>query len=504
MPLLVCKTRKFQKAAFTGTVGYKPPYGRVPAHGPVGIDTFRSDGPLARTVDDAILFTNVVAGLRIALSIDLGMFTVDREVEQHTRAVASALEDAGAEVVEVQLPWDRATLGAAAAIHFAQIMAPMVAGRVAGNEQLLSGDALSGFDALLCPTTGALGFPAGDDLSAGIQINGETITGSEGLLTIPFNICNRVPVLAVPSGVAQNGMPTGCRSLGMRLPRRLCSGSAKPGAKCANASASQLSRVTIQYSGGMQQRSGEEREKFPPRRVDMCRESQTGCAASKSASASRGRNRVGRRGTGRRGTGTNEQPCGGAARDHRWPVSSVRTGLDDLGPVLLRRERGGRSWQRIGRRRAPADRVLGRAARTCALVSHRGHAHAAQFPQARACTRDRPDPHISAADGVCERGSTVRAGRIAAWVAGVLLTGLYAYAIAAAVGNLIGMSTFLGDTFGVLPWVMLGAGIAVPALAFIVALLIGRGRGPGVRILILATGLCVAAAIQLEIMHLIS
>ena len=33
-------------------------------------------------------------------------------------------------------------------------------------------------------------------------------------LTSPFNICNRCPVLAVPSGVAGDGVPTGLQIVG--------------------------------------------------------------------------------------------------------------------------------------------------------------------------------------------------------------------------------------------------------------------------------------------------
>lgn len=94
------------------------------------------------------------------------------------------------------------------------------------------------------------------------------------------------------------------------------------------------------------------------------------------------------------------------------------------------------------------------------------------------------------------------AGRIAALGAGVVLVGLYAYATVAAVGNLTGMTTVLGDVLGALPWALLIAAVVVPALALIVALLLGRGRGAGQRLLLLAAGLCVTAAIHLEIGHL--
>lgn len=93
---------------------------------------------------------------------------------------------------------------------------------------------------------------------------------------------------------------------------------------------------------------------------------------------------------------------------------------------------------------------------------------------------------------------------IAAWVAAALLLALYAYAVAAGIGNLLGMSAFLGDALGILPWVLLGFAIAAPVLALIVSLTVARGRSAWIRVLLLATGLCAAAAVQLEIMHLIS
>lgn len=93
---------------------------------------------------------------------------------------------------------------------------------------------------------------------------------------------------------------------------------------------------------------------------------------------------------------------------------------------------------------------------------------------------------------------------LSAWAAGVLLLALYAYAVVAAIGNLMGMSTFLGDALGPLPWALLGFAIFVPVGALIVSLIVARGRTAWVRVLLIATGLCVTAAVQLEIMHLIS
>lgn len=61
------------------------------------------------------------------------------------------------------------------------------------------------------------------------------------------------------------------------------------------------------------------------------------------------------------------------------------------------------------------------------------------------------------------------ARNILAWIAGLLLTGLYAYATVAAVGNFIGMSRFLGNVLGPLPWTLLSVAMVVPAVFLILS-----------------------------------
>lgn len=96
------------------------------------------------------------------------------------------------------------------------------------------------------------------------------------------------------------------------------------------------------------------------------------------------------------------------------------------------------------------------------------------------------------------------AKRISSWAVGLVFVALYAYALVAAIGNVIGMGTYLGGALGVLPWTLLGLGAATPVIACVLALVLSARRGAWARILLLATGLCVTAAVQLEIMHLIS
>jgi hypothetical protein len=98
------------------------------------------------------------------------------------------------------------------------------------------------------------------------------------------------------------------------------------------------------------------------------------------------------------------------------------------------------------------------------------------------------------------------AGRIAAWIVGVLLVLVYAYLVIAGVGNIVGlreMSGLMGLEITGFGWFWLVFGTVLPALVLVLALLIGRGRGAGARLLVLATGIAFVAAVQLEVTHLV-
>src|SRR2546428_7863484 len=108
-------------AAWCGVVGLKPGLGRIPMDGLPGLfDLISHHGPLASTIDDARLFLQVtqgpddadllsvpcpldlrspipssVEGMRLALSIDLGLWAVDPVIESAVRAAADALRAAG-------------------------------------------------------------------------------------------------------------------------------------------------------------------------------------------------------------------------------------------------------------------------------------------------------------------------------------------------------------------------------------------------------------------------
>jgi amidase len=262
-------------ASFNGVVGFKPPYGRVPVEAPFNLDTYCHCGPLARTVADTALYENVLAGpdpsdittlrpkyvlpeggfegvegLKIAVSVDLGgTWPIDPEIRANTLACADALRSAGAQVDVVDLSVPRDQVLRAAAIHFhlafgawigvetaahadiATAYAMDFAGRMAAQaeggtflEELTLeaalyepvGLLLEEYDALLCPTVGTRGLIAGEDyVDRTLQVDGEDIGFYfNSFLTPVFNIMSRCPVLNVPSGFADNNVPTGLQIVG--------------------------------------------------------------------------------------------------------------------------------------------------------------------------------------------------------------------------------------------------------------------------------------------------
>lgn len=258
-------------ASFTGTVGFKAPYGRIPGQPPLSADPYRGDGPMGRSVADVALLTNALAGrhpadhtslwptsrvaaepaepqhLRVALCIRLGDYPVDTTVEENTRAVARDLQSAGVVVEEITLPWTSHRVTEIAFIHFGHILGPVMASATAQHEQLeaytrrfiadslaaarrtsyvdgltaetqLQGElaqAMLPYDVLLCPTSATPALEADGDYLDGISVAGTHLEHYwQSHLTLPFNIANRCPVLAVPSGMSRQGIPTGVQIVG--------------------------------------------------------------------------------------------------------------------------------------------------------------------------------------------------------------------------------------------------------------------------------------------------
>lgn len=121
-----------QPAAFTGTVGLKPTYGRVSRYGIVALaSSLDQVGPVTKNVSDAAALLNIISGLdnsdatslpapvpdylknldkldlkkmRIGLPIEYFGSGVDAEILRQVKEVAKKLQQLGADVVEVSLP----------------------------------------------------------------------------------------------------------------------------------------------------------------------------------------------------------------------------------------------------------------------------------------------------------------------------------------------------------------------------------------------------------------
>lgn len=250
-------------SAYCGVVGLKPSYGRVPEGTfSYALNTSNHNGPMARTVADCALMFNVingphpadpaaikpklllpehpasVRGLKIALSCDLGFFDVQADVIRNTRAAAQTLRDLGAFVDEIDLAWDRSVRDAITHSLGFTLGLPLVE-NLRGNEEKVTDyvrgfaamaqeitpaqfldstaivarmhgalqDVLGRYDALICPTLAANNTPA------------EGCAGShdellDKAMTYPFNLLSRHPVLSLPSGFGDNGVPTGLQIVG--------------------------------------------------------------------------------------------------------------------------------------------------------------------------------------------------------------------------------------------------------------------------------------------------
>jgi amidase len=258
-------------AACCGVVGFKPPYGRVPQDPPYNLDSYCHEGPLARRVLDCARMQNVLAGphpndiaslrpklevpaelgdlrgWRIAYSIDLGYFEVDAEVVRATEAALDVFRGLGCQVEEIALPWTDA-IRISAWTHLKHLFGTDVARNLEAGGELMtpyarafaeeaSGSTADAFldattvagemyqplatalercNVFVCPTNALAAVPADlDPTSTELRINGTSVDPVLGwVMTYPFNMLSRCPVMSVPSGRAETGVPTGIQIVG--------------------------------------------------------------------------------------------------------------------------------------------------------------------------------------------------------------------------------------------------------------------------------------------------
>jgi Asp-tRNA(Asn)/Glu-tRNA(Gln) amidotransferase A subunit family amidase len=259
-------------AALCGVVGFKPSLGRIPFDIlPSVFDNISHFGPIARSCQDAAAFVAVTQGpddcdiqsmptrfdydgslpidpgsVRLALSLDFGFYAIDPEVERNTLSVVDRLRDAGVTVEPVDLPWSVRIIEiwmdywrVFMAAYFgdiynkdAELMDPAVRRLIEQGREIKAVDykrleiertrfwyslrkVLSGFDALICPTTAV---PAPPVTQSDRDFGWVDAAGRyHGLdMTAPFNLVGQCPALSVPSGFTSAGLPTGLQIVGQR------------------------------------------------------------------------------------------------------------------------------------------------------------------------------------------------------------------------------------------------------------------------------------------------
>lgn len=258
-------------AGCCGIVGLKAAYGRIPETPVMNLDFYSHSGPMTRTVRDCVSMFNVCAGQsprdiaslpgamrisehlgdvrgrKIAWSVDLGYFQVDDEVRANTLGVVEHLQALGAQTQEIEFPWDE-SCQEAVQCYLAMLWGQHIKRLVPEHGALMTdyaletvkdaerftmedflqslekaaevynvfGAQMEEFDALICPTNAVAAVKADhDSWDKDFRINDVVVDGEYGwVMTHPFNMLSRCPVVSVPSGTAENGVPTGVQIIG--------------------------------------------------------------------------------------------------------------------------------------------------------------------------------------------------------------------------------------------------------------------------------------------------
>ena len=258
-------------SAFNGCYGFKPPFGRISTELP--LSPFSGTGPMARTFEDMAMMQNALSGqtphapatlpkldmpanyagiegLRIAYSPNLNYVKISAETRKNVDAAAQRLRDLGATVDEVQLDMG-ITPDEISGMFAKMVLAGPMGGWLESNyldqlDQLTPyaawflgklnkgeyrgpqafefevwmkalyarlADQLwnAGYDALITSTLNDSYVSANHDHSQeDFEIEGEKMPQLFiGSLTLPWNVLNTHPVVAVPAGLTSKNMPVG-------------------------------------------------------------------------------------------------------------------------------------------------------------------------------------------------------------------------------------------------------------------------------------------------------
>ena len=249
-------------SAFTGLVGLKATYGRIPAWPPSMHGDLANTGPMTRTTLDCALMLNQmsrpdprdpfpappeekdytegldrgVAGVKIGLVMTFGDVFLDPEIEALTAAAAKTFEALGAVVAPIASPTQSADVGRVFVAHWfsalqrllqiypaekhhqfdpqllqnarvgeAYPVQTLVDAMVARREMSTAWNLLfTQYDLVISPTLNVLPFPVGQPFPDGPD--GKPNMGWAN--TALFNL-TRHPAITTPAGLSATGLPVG-------------------------------------------------------------------------------------------------------------------------------------------------------------------------------------------------------------------------------------------------------------------------------------------------------